>query len=120
MGRDADGQLTGVCYERADYQPDGIHPAAGARVKIATMIHEQLHVHSPVMAAVRRVAALGGGLKAGVGTIADRGEPAHASFRALATTCMAMDLDQLRGQARVQHERTMPLWIQRDFEATGT
>ncbi len=88
--------------------------------RIATMIHEQLHVHSPVMAAVRRVAALGGGLKAGVGTIADRGEPAHASFRALATTCMAMDLDQLRGQARVQHERTMPLWIQRDFEATGT
>ena len=88
--------------------------------RIATMIHEQLHVHSPVMAAVRRAATLGGGLKAGVGTIADRGEPAHASFRALATTCLAMDLDQLRGQARVQHERTMPLWIQRDFEATGT
>ncbi|MBP9088897.1 MAG: hypothetical protein KBG15_22425 [Kofleriaceae bacterium] len=31
----------GVCYERADYQSDGIHPAAGAGAKIATMIHER-------------------------------------------------------------------------------
>jgi flagellar biosynthesis protein FlhG len=89
----------------------------GVLHRISTMIHEQLRVQAPVMAAVRRVAALGGGLKAGVGTIADRGEPAHASFRALAATVLEMDLERLRGQARVKHEKTMPLWIQRELDA---
>ncbi|HEX7704407.1 MAG TPA: hypothetical protein VF403_26895, partial [Kofleriaceae bacterium] len=87
--------------------------------RIATMIYEQLHVTAPVMAAIRRVPALGGGLKAGHGTIADRGEPAHASFRALAATVLEMDLAQLRGTARVMHEKTMPLWIQREMDAAS-
>lgn len=90
----------------------------GVLHRIATMIHEQLYVTSPVMAAIRRVPALSGGLKAGLNTIAERNEPAHASFRALAATVLEMDLAALRGQTRVQHEQTMPLWIQRDF-ATG-
>jgi flagellar biosynthesis protein FlhG len=91
----------------------------GVLHRIATMINEQLRVGAPVMAAVRRVSALGGGLKAGVGTIADRGEPAHASFRALAATVLEMDLAVLRGQARIKHEHTMPLWIHRELEQAG-
>lgn len=91
----------------------------GVLHRIATMIHEQLHVTAPVMAAIRRVPALGGGLKAGVGTIADRTEPAGASFRALAATVLEMDLAQLRGAARVTHEKTMPLWIQREMDAAS-
>jgi flagellar biosynthesis protein FlhG len=87
--------------------------------RIATMIHEQLHVTAPVMAAIRRVATLGGGLKSGVGVIAERGEPAHASFRALAASVLEMDLAMLRGTARTTHEKTMPLWIQREMDATG-
>ncbi|MEM9461440.1 MAG: hypothetical protein AAGF11_45170 [Myxococcota bacterium] len=36
------GQRNGseVCYDREDYQADGVHPAAGALDKIAWMIHE--------------------------------------------------------------------------------
>lgn len=91
----------------------------GVLHRIGTMMHEQLKVHTPVMAAVRRVAALGGGLKAGVGTIADRSEPAHASFRALAASVLEMDLAMLRGHARVAHEKTMPLWIQRELDSAA-
>jgi hypothetical protein len=32
----------GVCYERADYQPDGVHPAEGARRKISGLLHQRL------------------------------------------------------------------------------
>jgi len=32
---------SGVCYERGDYQDDGIHPAQGARDKISMMLHER-------------------------------------------------------------------------------
>jgi hypothetical protein len=71
------------------------------------------------MAAVRRAAALGGGLKAGIGTIADRTDPSHASFRALAATVLEMDLATLRGHARVTHEKTMPLWIQRELDSAA-
>jgi flagellar biosynthesis protein FlhG len=91
----------------------------GVLHRIATMINEQLRVHSPVMAAVRRASALGGGLKAGIGTIADRSEPAHASFRALAASVLEMDLATLRGHVRIKHEHTMPLWIHRELEQTG-
>jgi len=91
----------------------------GVLHRIATMIHEQLHVTGPVMAAIRRVPALGGGLKAGIGTIADRSDPAGASFRALAATVLEMDLAQLRGTARVTHEKTMPLWIQREMDVAS-
>ncbi len=32
---------SGICYEREDYQADGIHPAQGARDKISRMLHER-------------------------------------------------------------------------------
>jgi hypothetical protein len=32
---------SGVCYERADFQADGIHPATGARDEISQMIHDR-------------------------------------------------------------------------------
>ncbi len=32
---------SGVCYERGDYQGDGIHPAQGARDKVSRMLHER-------------------------------------------------------------------------------
>lgn len=37
---------SGVCYERADYQDDGVHPAAGARAKISAMIHARFRQHA--------------------------------------------------------------------------
>ncbi len=33
---------SGVCYERSDFQGDGIHPAQGARDKVSQMLHERL------------------------------------------------------------------------------
>jgi flagellar biosynthesis protein FlhG len=89
----------------------------GVLHRISTMIHEQLHIQAPVMAAIRRAQSLAGGLKAGMGTIAERTEPAHASFRALAAAVLEMDLGTLRGHARVTHDKTMPLWIQRELES---
>jgi len=37
---------SGVCYDRADYQADGIHPNTGARDKIAQMIHDRFSEHA--------------------------------------------------------------------------
>jgi hypothetical protein len=37
---------SGVCYERADYQDDGVHPAAGARDKISALMHARFRQHS--------------------------------------------------------------------------
>jgi flagellar biosynthesis protein FlhG len=85
--------------------------------RISTMLHEQLHVKAPVMAAIRRASSLGGGLKAGIGTLADRSDPAHVVFRTLAATLLNIDLATLRGVQRVSRERTMPLWIQHELEA---
>jgi flagellar biosynthesis protein FlhG len=86
--------------------------------RIATMMHEQLRVSAPVFAAIRRAPGLGGGLKAGVGTIVERSDPAHAMFRALAARILEIDLKQLRGEVRVRQEKTMPIWIQRELEST--
>jgi flagellar biosynthesis protein FlhG len=86
--------------------------------RIATMMHEQLRVSAPVLAAVRRAPGLGGGLKAGVGTIVDRSDPMHAVFRALAARVLELDLAQLRGEVRIKQEKTMPIWIQRELEVT--
>ncbi len=33
---------SGVCYNRADYQDDGVHPTASGRLKIARMMHDRL------------------------------------------------------------------------------
>jgi len=32
---------SGVCYERADYMSDGVHPAEGARAKVSRMLHQR-------------------------------------------------------------------------------
>ena len=32
---------SGVCYQRSDYQADGVHPADGARARISRMLHER-------------------------------------------------------------------------------
>ena len=37
---------SGVCYERDDYQMDGVHPAAGARAKISQMMHDRFSQHA--------------------------------------------------------------------------
>ncbi|HEX4450652.1 MAG TPA: P-loop NTPase [Kofleriaceae bacterium] len=84
--------------------------------RISTMVHEQLKVTAPVLAAIRRGSGLGGGLKAGVGTIVDRSDPSHAIFRALAARILEIDLAQLRGEVRVKQEKTMPIWIQRELD----
>ena len=33
---------SGICYDKADYKADGVHPAEGARDKIARMIHTHM------------------------------------------------------------------------------
>lgn len=35
----------GVCYERTDYQADGIHPAAGAREKVSRLLDARFRQH---------------------------------------------------------------------------
>lgn len=90
----------------------------GVLARISQMLYDQLHVRAPVLAAVRRAPTLGGGLVAGVGTIADRADPSHAVFRQLAQRLLDTDLAVLRGEARVARQRTLPLWIQRDLDTT--
>jgi len=85
--------------------------------QMTSMIYDHLRVQAPVLATVRRTPALAGGLKAGVGTVAERGDDTHSAFRALAAKLLEMDLDRLRGVQRVSLEHTMPLWIQRELEA---
>lgn len=36
----------GVCYDRVDFQADGVHPAPSGRVKIARMMHDRLRSHA--------------------------------------------------------------------------
>lgn len=36
----------GICYERADFVADGVHPAAGARAKISRLLHQRLLTES--------------------------------------------------------------------------
>ncbi len=33
---------TGTCYDRADYQGDGVHPSASGRLKISRLFHDRL------------------------------------------------------------------------------
>ena len=90
----------------------------GVLHRIATMMHEQLRVSAPVLAAIKRAPSLAGGLKAGAGTIVERSDPSHAVFRALAARVLELDLAALRGEVRVKQEKTMPIWIQRELETT--
>lgn len=33
---------SGICYDRSDYQEDGVHPSATGRIKISRLFHERL------------------------------------------------------------------------------
>lgn len=35
----------GICYDRPDYQADGVHPAEGARRKISHLLHRRFRAH---------------------------------------------------------------------------
>ena len=37
---------SGVCYERSEFQADGVHPAPAGREKVASLIHQRLLEHS--------------------------------------------------------------------------
>jgi len=36
----------GVCYDRTDYQADGIHPTASGRAKVSDLLHARLREHA--------------------------------------------------------------------------
>ena len=44
----ADGGFngSGVCYDRADFKDDGVHPSPSGRQKVAGLIHERLREHA--------------------------------------------------------------------------
>ncbi len=89
--------------------------------RMSPLIYDHLLVHAPLIAGIKRTAALAGGLRAGAGTLAAKGDDATASFRTLARAIMDADLPRLRGEARSSTSRgTVPIWVQRDLEPTGT
>lgn len=82
------------------------------------MIRDHLSVRVTGMGSIRRSRALAGGLKAGAGTIAT--EPIDAlAFRALARAALDLDLARVRGPDRVNHQRTMPLWLLHDVATSA-
>lgn len=83
--------------------------------RISKLVYEHLLIHAPVLATVRRSRSLSGGLRGGTGTVAERGESTYDAFAQLARTLLDIDLEHLRGAERTQHQRTMPLWIQREL-----
>ena len=90
---------------------------ADALRRMTPLIHDQLLVHAPLQAGIRRSSSLAGSLTAGVGTIATRAtDEAATAFRQLADAVLTTDLPALRGEARAAHPKTMPLWIQRGLE----
>ncbi|HEY0191398.1 MAG TPA: P-loop NTPase [Kofleriaceae bacterium] len=88
---------------------------AAALSRMSPLIYDHLMTPAPVIAQLRRSPDLAGGLRAGVGTLAQRGPDALA-FRKLAQVLVMTDLDQLRGVDRVASQSTQPLWVQRDAQ----
>ncbi|TMQ16145.1 MAG: MinD/ParA family protein [Deltaproteobacteria bacterium] len=86
---------------------------AGALARMSPLIHDHLALHAPLVAAIRRSAALAGGLRAGTGSLAS-GDDTAAAFRKLAQTLLRTDLAELRGAERTAAQHTQPLWVQRD------
>jgi flagellar biosynthesis protein FlhG len=86
---------------------------ASALARMSPLILDHLQLHAPLVATVRRSAALAGGLRAGSGTIAGSDDSA-VPFRKLAQAVLRIDLEQLRGIERTTAQHTQPLWIQRD------
>ena len=91
---------------------------AGALSRMSPLIHDHLQIHAPLIATIRRSAALAGGLRAGAGTIA--GDDGATAFRKLAQALLCTDLDQLRGAERMAAQHTQPLWVYRDAAVIET
>lgn len=89
---------------------------AEALARMSPMIFDHLNVQAPVITTIRKTAALGGGLKAGIRTV-DVAPETAAAFRRLANHVSTADLAQLRDQAPVvpsmPRHATVPLWIMR-------
>jgi flagellar biosynthesis protein FlhG len=85
---------------------------AAAMARMSPLIHDHLLIQAPVIATIRRAAALSGGLRAGAGTLAG-GDETGAAFRKLAQALLQTDLEQLRGAERTASQATQPLWVQR-------
>jgi flagellar biosynthesis protein FlhG len=86
---------------------------AAALSRMSPLIHDHLMTHAPMVATIRRSAALAGSLRAGAGTLAGVDENG-AVFRKLAQAILHVDLAQLRGNNRPAGQYTQPLWIQRE------
>jgi flagellar biosynthesis protein FlhG len=86
---------------------------AAALSRMSPLIHDHLMTHAPVIATIRRSAALAGGLRAGSGTLAGVDDIGGA-FRKLAQLIVRTDLAQLRGAERTATQSTQPLWVQRE------
>lgn len=87
--------------------------------RMGPLFYDHLLVHAPLLTVVRRTAALAGGLRAGSGTVAGRGDDCASAFRTLAAAVLGADLARLRGEQRPGHEHTLPLWITRDVDGRG-
>jgi flagellar biosynthesis protein FlhG len=92
---------------------------AAALARMSPLIHDHLQLHAPLVATVRRSAALAGGLRAGTATVAGSDDTA-AAFRKLAQAVLRTDLEQLRGIERTVAQHTQPLWVQRDAAAADS
>ena len=86
---------------------------AGALSRMSPLIRDHLLLQAPLIATIRRSAALSGGLRAGFGSLASADDGAIA-FRKLAQVLLRTDLEQLRGAERTAAQHTQPLWVQRD------
>jgi flagellar biosynthesis protein FlhG len=86
---------------------------AAALSRMSSLIHDHLMTRAPLVATVRRSAALAGGLRAGTGTLAGIDETGTA-FRKLAQVIVRTDLSELRGAERTAAQSTQPLWVQRE------
>ena len=88
---------------------------AGALSRMSPLIHDHLRIRAPMVVTVPRSAALAGGLRAGVGTLA-RADAGGGVFRKLAMWVLHFDLGQLRGAERSATQTTQPLWLMRDAQ----
>jgi len=86
---------------------------SAALARMSPLIHDHLATPAPVIATIRRSAALAGGLRAGAGILAG-GDDTGSVFRKLAQFIAHIDLAILRGAERTATQATQPLWIERD------
>jgi hypothetical protein len=88
-----------------------------ALARMSPLIQDHLATPAPVIATIRRSPALGGGLRAGAGTLAGA-DDTGSTFRKLAMRLLHTDLAVLRGAERTATQATLPLWIEREVAAS--